>query len=62
MKASDKEMWCISIENAVAEATAKAGTEVVKSVFQRYDARNLYDLSSCYYSEVFADLQQIIND
>ncbi|MBO2527829.1 MAG: hypothetical protein CW335_06615 [Clostridiales bacterium] len=62
MNQKEKKCWRINIENAVAEATAKAGTEIVKSVFRRYDARNLYDLSPCYYSEVFADLQQIIND
>ena len=62
MNQNEKKCWRINIENAVAEATAKVGTEVVKSVFRRYDARSLYDLSPCYYSEVFADLQQIIND
>ena len=36
--------------------------EVAKSVFQRYDAHGTYDLSPCYYSEVFADLELIAND
>lgn len=38
------------------------GSEVVKSVFQRYGAHGTYDLSPCYYSEVFADLELIAND
>ena len=62
MNRQEKRNWEINIENAVAAATTKAGADVVKSLFRRYDARNLYDLSHCYYSEAFADLQQVIND
>ena len=54
MNQNEKKCWRINIENSVAEAAAKAGTEVVKSVFRRYDAQSLYDLTPCY--------QQIIND
>lgn len=62
MNQKEKLNWMINLENAVSEATKRVGAEVVKSVFRRYDARSLYDLSPCYYSEVFADLQQIISD
>lgn len=62
MNQNEKKCWKINIENAAAEAMAKAGAKVVKFVFRRYDAQSLYDLNPCYYSEVFADLRQIIND
>ena len=53
-----KSDWEINIENAAAEY----GSSTVKSVFARYDAHGFYDLSSCYYSEVFSDLEMIAND
>lgn len=59
---SEKEMWEINIENAANAVAAEYGSEVAKSVFQRYDAHGTYDLSPCYYSEVFADLELIAND
>ena len=52
-------MWLTNIENA---AEAEYGSEVAQSVFQRYDAHGTHDLSPCYYSEVFADLELIAND
>ena len=55
-------MWEINIENAAATVAEHYGNEVVKSVFRRYDAHGLYDLSPCYYSEVFGDLELIAND
>ena len=62
MTKSEKQMWEINIENAAAAVAEQYGNEVVKSVFRRYDAHGLYDLSSCYYSEVFGDLELIAND
>ncbi|MFR3968405.1 MAG: hypothetical protein ACLTZE_00850 [Evtepia sp.] len=41
---------------------AEYGQKVVDSVFCRYDAHSLEDLSPCYYGEVFSDLEQIAND
>ena len=55
-------MWLLNIENAADEVAIKYGSEVAKSVFQRYGAHGIYDLSPCYYSEVFADLELIAND
>ena len=55
-------MWLTNIKNAVDAVATEHGSEVVKSVFQRYDAHGTYDLSPCYYSEVFADLELIAND
>jgi hypothetical protein len=58
----DKQMWQINIENAAVAVAEQYGSEVVESVFRRYDAHGLRDLSSCYYSEVFGDLELIAND
>ncbi len=62
MKQSEKTMWIINIENAASEVAAEYGSATVDSVFARYSAHGLHDLASCYYSEVFADLEQIAND
>lgn len=55
-------MWTVNIETAAARVAAEYGSEVVNSVFARYDATGLHNLTSCYFSEVFADLEQIAND
>lgn len=52
----------INIKNAANAVAAKYGFSTVKSVFVRYDAHGFYDLSSCHYSEAFADLEMIAND
>ena len=62
MTKSEKEMWRINIENTAAAVAEQFGNEVVTSVFRRYDARGLYDLSPYYYSEAFGDLELIAND
>lgn len=62
MTKQEKQMWQINIENAAASAASLYEAAVVESVLQRYDAHNFNDLSSCNYSEVFADLEQITND
>jgi hypothetical protein len=61
MTKSEKQMWYINIENTAAAVAEQYGDEVVKSVFRCYDAHGLYDLSPCYYSEVFGDLELIYN-
>lgn len=62
MTKPEKEMWRINIENAAATVAEQYGNEVVESVFRRYDAQGLYNLSPCYFSEVFGDLELIAND
>ncbi|MFR9200892.1 MAG: hypothetical protein ACLVML_08880 [Candidatus Gastranaerophilaceae bacterium] len=62
MTKAEKEVWEINIKNAAVAVAEQYGNEVVKSIFRRYDARGLYDLSPCYYSEVFGDLELIAND
>ena len=61
MKLSKRD-WIINIENAASRVAAEYGKAVVDSVFCRYGAHSLSDLASFYYSEVFADLEQIAND
>lgn len=62
MKSSERLMWEINIETAASAVAAEFGSAVVNSVFARYDAHSFCDLASCYYSEVFSDLEQIAND
>ena len=62
MTKSEKRMWLTNIENAADAVAAEYGSEVAQSVFQRYDAHGIHDLSLGYYSEVFADLELIAND
>lgn len=59
---SEKEMWEINIRNDANEVATEYGPSTVKSMFARYDAHGFYNLSSCYYSEVFANLEMIVND
>ena len=62
MTKSEKRIWLTNIENAADAVATEYGSEVVKSVFKRYDAHGTYGLSPCYYSKVFADLELIAND
>lgn len=62
MSENEIEMWGINIETAASIVAAEYGSAVVNSVFARYDATGLHNLASCYFSEVFADLEQIVND
>lgn len=61
MKLSKRD-WIINVENAASRVAAEYGKAVVDSVFRRYGAHSIRNLASCYYSEVFADLEQIAND
>lgn len=54
--------WEINIENSATDVAAKVGYAVVRAIFCRYDAHDLHDLSPHYYSEVFAELEQALND
>lgn len=61
MSRNEHEMWEINIENAASRVAAEYGLSAVNSVFARYDAHGFHDLSSCYFSEVFADLEMMAN-
>ena len=62
MNYSERMMWESNIENAASRVASGYGSDVINSVFARYEATGLHNLASCYYSEVFADLEQIVND
>lgn len=62
MRKNEREMWEINIENAASRVYSICGSEVVESVFRRYDAHGFDDLDPCYYAEVFGDLELIAND
>lgn len=62
MTKQEKQMWIINIENAASAVCLQFGTNIAKSVFQRYGANEIYDLSPCYYAEVFGDLELMAND
>lgn len=62
MTTAEKTMWEVNIENISSCICSIFGSEVALSVFQRYGANGFSDLNPCYYSEVFADLEQIAND
>lgn len=62
MSGTEQEMWRINIENTAADVCEMYGSEVAQSVFHRYDATGFDDLSSCYYAEVFGDLELMAND
>ena len=62
MQKYEIEMWLTNIENAVDAVTAEYGSSAVNSVFARYDAHGFHDLSPCYFSEVFADLEMMADD
>lgn len=62
MSRNEHEMWEINIDDAASRVAAEYDSSAVSSVFVRYDAHGFHDLSSCYYSEVFADLEMMTND
>ncbi len=62
MSRNEQEMWKINIENAASAVAAEFGSSAVNSVFARYNAHGFHDLSSCYFSEVFADLEIMTNE
>lgn len=62
MNTNEVQMWKINIENAASVVETEYGSSAVESVFARYDAHGLHDLTSCYFSEIFADLEMMAND
>lgn len=62
MNSGEIQMWKINIENAASVVANEYGSSTVESVFARYDAHGFYDLASCYFSDVFSDLEMMAND
>lgn len=54
--------WRINIENLGARVEESYGSDVVESVFARYDATCFDDLQSVYYADAFGDLMLIDAD
>ena len=62
MTEAEISMWKLNIENNATTVCDLYGQAVVSSIFRRYDAHNIDDLSPAYYSEVFGYSEQIAND
>ena len=62
MTKSEKRMWLTTLRMPLMLWQLSMVLKLAQSVFQRYDAHGTHDLSPCYYSEVFADLELIAND
>lgn len=62
MTKSERRNWLINIENSAATVESYLGSEVVKSVFERFGAHSIQDLNPSNYSEVFSELYAIEAD
>ena len=54
MKHSD---WMLNLENTATAVARNYGYDEVKSILAKYGATTLNNLSSCYYGEVFGELE-----
>ncbi len=59
MTNNERRNWIINIENSAAVVESQLGWEVVKSVFERYAAKNICDLNPKDLPEVFSELYAI---
>lgn len=59
MTKSERRNWLINIENSAAAVESYLGSEVVKSVFERYGAHEIQDLNPSDLPNVFSDLYAI---
>ena len=62
MTGFEKQNWLYNIQNVAAEVAALIGEKAVQHTLQKYGARTVEDLASCFYSEVFDELDFIAND
>ena len=62
MTNNERRNWIITIENSAAVVESQLGWEVVKSVLERYGAKNIYDLNSKDLPEIFSELYAIEAD
>lgn len=62
MTNNERRNWIINIESSAAVVESQLGWEVVKSVFERYGAKNVCDLNSTDLPEVFSELYAIEAD
>lgn len=59
MTNNERRNWIINIESSAAVVESQLGWEVVKSVFERYGAKNICDLNPKDLPEVFSELYAI---
>ncbi len=62
MTTNERRNWIINIENTAAVVESQLGWEVVKSVFERYGAKNICDLNPKDLPEIFSELYAIESD
>lgn len=62
MTSNERRDWIINIENSAAVVESQLGWEVVKSVFERYGAKNICNLNPKDLPEVFSELYAIEAD
>lgn len=62
MENSNQVDWITNIEESASRVEDIYGHATVTAVFERYRATSLDGLNPKYYSEVFSDLEQLIND
>ena len=56
MTMCDKQNWIINIQNAANEVAALVGSDEVMHILKKYGASSIENLSPCYYTEVFDEL------
>lgn len=59
MTRAEKEMWQISIENAVSAVCSLCNPDAADGIFERYNATDFDNLSPYYYAAVLGDLELI---
>lgn len=62
MTKHDKQNWIDNIQNAADEVASQLGKDTVMHTLRKYGASSIENLSPCYYTEVFNELDFIAND
>ena len=62
MTRNEQNNWQINIETLAARAAKVHNPSLVRFIFKKYDADGFHDLSPCYFSEVFSELEMLNND
>ena len=59
MTSYERKNWIINIENSATAVESCLGKTIVKSIFERYGAHEIQDLSPSDFSNVFSDIYAI---
>lgn len=62
MTMSEKQNWIMNLEEVATQVKELYGSETVDFVLGKYNAKNIYQLSPCDYSDVFSELYGISVD